>query len=81
MRARALLATFGVQTESGVAMMRQAEQQQRSMSETQPFPSCNQSMRLVGRESASTGTAELLTFQCSCGQIIAANGTAILTWL
>jgi hypothetical protein len=29
-------------------------------------------MRLVGRESVDATNAELLTFQCTCGQVIAA---------
>lgn len=42
---------------------------------TYPCPTCARPMRLVGRETvdAAITVAELLTFQCECGQIIAAN--------
>ena len=54
-------------------MTRQPEQQQqRALSRSYPCPSCNQPMRLVGRESIEGArTADLLTFQCGCGQVIA----------
>ena len=32
-------------------------------------PGCKRTMRLVGREAASS-TSELLTFECECGQIV-----------
>jgi hypothetical protein len=54
-------------------MTRQPEQQQqRAFLRSYPCPSCKQPMRLVGRESTEgSRTADLLTFQCGCGQIIA----------
>jgi hypothetical protein len=37
----------------------------------QRCPGCKQVMKLVGRESQpKTTTADLLTFQCGCGQIL-----------
>jgi hypothetical protein len=38
-----------------------------------PCPGCPRTMRLVGQETsqhARSSAAELLTFQCDCGQII-----------
>jgi hypothetical protein len=54
-------------------MTRQPEQQpQGALSRSYPCPGCKQPMRLVGRESTDgSRTADLLTFQCGCGQIIA----------
>lgn len=52
---------------------RQPEQQQQgALTRAYPCPSCNQPMKIVGRESAAgSHTAHLLTFQCGCGQVIA----------
>jgi hypothetical protein len=53
---------------------RQPDDQPRERA-THPCPNCKQSMRLVGIEDApgiDGRTAELLTFQCRCGQVIAA---------
>jgi hypothetical protein len=52
---------------------RQPEQQQQSaFSHATPCPTCKQAMKMVGRESrAGTDAFNLLTFQCSCGQVIA----------
>jgi len=34
-------------------------------------PGCPRTMRLVGRERKGDSKADLLTFQCDCGQILA----------
>ena len=45
--------------------------QQRAI-RTYPCPNCKQPMKMVGRESVDVlSTADLLTFQCNCGQVIA----------
>jgi len=52
-------------------MKRQPERQAQG-SLDRPCPSCKRTMRLVGRESVSpTSKADVLTFQCVCGQVIA----------
>ena len=52
---------------------RQPEQQQQlALSQARLCPTCKQPMRLVGRErAAGSHHADLLTFQCGCGQVIA----------
>jgi len=53
-------------------MQKQPEQQQQSASaQTYRCPVCKQPMRLVGRESVDGTNAELATFQCQCGQVLA----------
>ena len=47
----------------------QEQQQQRALSKTYPCPTCKQPMRFVGRENRPNSNADLLTFQCTCGQI------------
>jgi hypothetical protein len=56
-------------------MARQPEQQQQQQASfhTHPCPTCKQSMKMVGSESTpNSSTLNLLTFQCGCGQVIAA---------
>jgi C4-type Zn-finger protein len=48
---------------------RQPEQQQQAS--LLKCPSCQQPMRLVGRENKAGSRADLLTFECDCGQIFA----------
>jgi hypothetical protein len=53
-------------------MTRQPEQQQQRVllsGYQHSCPSCPRAMRLVGRESEINAIADLLTFQCDCGQI------------
>src|ERR1044072_6686848 len=47
------------------------QQQRRSLSPSQQLhcPSCLRAVRLVGSENNAGSAAELLTFQCECGQI------------
>jgi hypothetical protein len=47
----------------------QREQQQGAL--VRQCPNCSSDMRLFGRESVNDSTADLLTFQCDCGQISA----------
>ncbi len=53
---------------------RQPEQQQQQSLASYQCPGCKQPMRLVGRESVpGNPAAELLTFQCACGQVATAT--------
>lgn len=54
-------------------MVKQPEQQQQvTITRAHPCPTCKQPMKLVGREGmCGSGTYNLLTFQCQCGQVIA----------
>ena len=50
---------------------KQPEQQQQGSLAHVACPGCKGHMRLVGRENNAGSKADLLTYQCACGQIFA----------
>jgi hypothetical protein len=47
----------------------QQQQKQQRPGREIPCPGCSRMMRLVGRETGPKLRADLLTFQCDCGQV------------
>src|SRR5262245_59163504 len=68
-------------SESAMLKPMQWLSEQQDAPDEQRCPSCNCTMRFVGRETCSGTRSELLTFQCNCGQVFTRRSRASETAL